>query len=224
MIEVKTYKLPPTKLIPNSPYPLLHYPGLLRAELGYHPADIHELFLSNGWQTQWIFRYGSTQESHYHSAAHETMVVLSGKATIRFGVGDTVSDMEENTHGEGKEAGGIEVSASAGDVFVVPAGVAHKTFDTSPSNSFRLLTPGEGHEIASQDIRRTLASIELSGFTMIGAYPEGSRWDFATGTTDHSQFERTWTVAKPLKDPVLGSVLEGLCGLWRDDLASKNNL
>lgn len=144
------------------------------------------------------------------------MVVLSGTATVRFGVADTVPDLEENTHGDGKEVGGIELQATAGDVFVLPAGVAHKTFDTSPADSFRLLTPGEAHGIAADDVGKALNDIKLSGFTMMGAYPKDSKWDFETGTEDHSQFEKTWNVAKPMRDPVLGSASEGLCGLWND--------
>lgn len=225
MVEVRSYKLPPTKLIPNSPQPLLHYPGLLRKEAGYSPANIHDLLTSNGWQTQWIFRYGHTQESHYHSAAHEAMVVLSGTATIRFGVADTVSDLEENTHGQGKELGGIEVRAKAGDVFVLPAGLAHKTYDTSPADSFRLLTPGEGRGLAAKDARKALDDIQLSGFTMMGAYPRGSHWDFAVGTEDHGQFEDIWSIPKPQKDPVLGLSPEGLCGKWENSTkASKAKL
>lgn len=223
MVEVRTYKLPPTKLVPNSPQPLLHYPGLLSSETGYDAVKIYDLLSSNGWQTQWIFRYGATQESHYHSIAHEVMVVLSGDATIRFGVADTVSDPEENTHGEGKEVGGIELQAKPGDVFVLPAGLAHKTFNTSPAASFRLLTPGEAHG-ATNNIRSSLDGIQLSGFTMMGAYPQGCKWDFAVGTPDHGQFEKTWSVPKPRKDPVLGLALEGLCGLWDDTKAHRAKL
>lgn len=210
--------------MPNSPNPLLRYPGLLQREAHHTLANIHNIFESNGWQTQWIFRYGPTQESHYHSSAHEAMVVLSGTATIRFGVADTVSNLEENTHGEGKEPGGIEIQANQGDVFILPAGVAHKTFDTSPEDSFALLTPGEAKGIAAGDIGETLNRIELSGFTMMGAYPQGSKWDFETGTEDHEHFEKTWNVPKPMRDPVLGDSFEGLCGLWNDPQALEARL
>lgn len=36
-INARTYKLPSTPLIPNSPYPLIHYPGLL-ANLVSNPS------------------------------------------------------------------------------------------------------------------------------------------------------------------------------------------
>ena len=181
MVEVKKYHLPPTSLIPNSPHPLLHYPGLFSTKESCSPPKVHDIYTSNGWETHWIFRYGSTQDSHYHSQAHECMTVLSGTATIRFGVADTSPDLEESTHGNAHEAGGIEIEAKAGDVFVLPAGTAHKTFDTAPKAEFKLLTPGGGHRIAGEDARKTLEEIELDGFTMIGAYPVGADWDFAKG-------------------------------------------
>lgn len=216
MVVVKKYQLPPTALIPNSPQPLLHYPGFLKVgESQNLAAEVYDLFSSNGWQTQWIFRYGPTQTSHYHSQAHECMAVLTGSARIRFGVADTTSDLEESTHGSGKEDGGVEVEANAGDVFILPAGTAHKTFDTSPQGEFKLLTPGDGHSVAAEDVRDALAHIELSGFTMIGAYPrEGGPWDFAKGGENAGEYEKVWSVAKPGNDPVLGKADEGLCGQW----------
>jgi len=150
------------------------------------------------------------------------MAVLTGTATIRFGVADTVDDLEANTHGNGKEDGGIEVHAAAGDVFVIPAGVSHKTFNTSEGSTFELLTPGDGHRVLSKDgedddeaRKAVLAGLELTGFTMIGAYPVGGEWNFAKGGEDEGAFERVWAVPKPGKDPVLGDHVEGLAGLWK---------
>lgn len=214
MVEVKKYHLPATALMPNSPMPLLHYPGFLDLKTDCKPEKVYDLFASNGWQTQWIFRYGPTQRSHYHSQTHECMAVLSGTARIRFGVADTDPDLDKNTHGPAKEHGGVEVNAQPGDVFILPAGVAHKTFDTTPAE-FALLTPGDGHGIAAEDARAALAKIELSGFTMLGAYPiDGGTWDFAEGGESAGEYEKVWSVAKPEKDPVLGKAEEGLCGQW----------
>jgi uncharacterized protein YjlB len=213
MVEVKKYQLPPTDLIPNSRYPLLHYPNLLSGK-ALSADKVHDVFAENGWQTQWIFRYGQSQTSHYHSAAHECMAVLCGTATIRFGVADTTDDLDESTHGNGKEQGGIELHAKAGDVFVIPAGVSHKTFDPPDGSTFQLLTPGEGHQIQADDIHGVLANTQLSGFTMIGAYPAGAMWDFAVGGEHKDNYEKVWSVPKPPYDPVLGQLREGLCGQW----------
>ena len=210
MVDIKRYQLPPTRLIPNSPLPLLHYPGYLSH---YTAAEVYDLLAGNGWQSQWIYRYGQTQTSHYHSKVHECMAVLSGTATIRFGVADIEVGGSEQACDH--EDGGIEIQARAGDVFVLPAGTAHKTFDTRPSGEFRLLTPGDGHGIAAQDVRHTLANVSLSGFTMIGAYPEkGGAWDFAKGGENVGHYEKVWSIPKPEKDPVLGKAEKGLCGQW----------
>ena len=214
MPEIRIYILRPTRLIPNSRYPLIHYARYFSDEQSRDAAAIHELFASNGWQTQWIFRYGPTQPSHYHSATHECMAVLSGSATIRFGAADTKADPESNTHGDGKEAGGVELQANVGDVFLIPAGVSHKTFDPKPDSTFKLLTPGGGHGIAGTNAREVLAGVDLSGFTMLGAYPQNSVWDSSEGGSHVGEFEKVWSVPKPSRDPIMGLDSEGMCGLW----------
>lgn len=215
MPKTKCYKLSPTPLIPNSPYPLIHHEQLFTGKEKRNAAEFHHLFACNGWQTQWIFRYGPTQTSHYHSATHECMAVLTGSATIRFGVSDMQTVPGQYTHGSEEESGGIELQANAGDVFVVPAGVAHKTFDPQPADStFALLTPGEGHGIAAPDAREALSRIQLSGFTMIGACPQNSVWDSSEGGDHIGEFEKVWSVCKPRLDPVKGLEDDGICGLW----------
>jgi len=219
MVQVEQYHLHPTDLIPNSPRPLLHYKNVLPKDpsTGHcSPVEVWNMFTKNGWDVQWIFRYGPTQRSHYHSRAHECMAVLSGTATIRFGVGDTSDDLDANTHGDAweKESGGVEVHAQAGDVFVIPAGVAHKTYHTKPAAEFALLTPGRGHGIETAngaDKREALADIQLSGYTMMGAY-SGGEWDFVTAG---GEFEKVWAVPKPKRDPVFGAASEGLVATWR---------
>jgi len=214
MSEPKTYQLEATGLIPNSPYPLIHYPSLFTCEgQTVDAAAVHDVFAMNGWESQWIFRYGPTQRSHYHSQTHECMTVLSGTATIRFGVADMDEDMESNTYGTGREKGGLELQAKPGDVFVIPAGVSHKTYETSPPADLQLLTPGEGRGIAGADVRQVLEGVTLSGFTMMGAYPQGGAWDFAKGGEHVGKYEEVWSVPKPVRDPVMGD--GGLCGLWK---------
>lgn len=237
MPKIASYRLPPTRLIPNSPYPLIHYANHFTDPQSL--PEIHDLFASNGWQTQWVFRYGPTQPSHYHSATHECMAVLSGSATIRFGTADTDNintkagdDHVESSHdddddGDGEKeigggGGGIELRAHAGDVFLIPAGVSHKTFDPyPPTSTFALLTPGDGRGIAAADggtfetARDVLADVQLSGFTMLGAYPADGVWDFAEGGEHVGEFGRVWSVPKPGLDPVLGEGSQGMCGLWR---------
>lgn len=229
---------------------------------------MYDLFSQNGWQVQWVFRYGPTQDAHYHAAAHEAMAVLSGEATIRFGASDEdghnvpSSSSEAEAEAEAEEddddgfptassttlgtRGGVvnnkdspsppplELRAQAGDVFVLPAGVAHKTFATRPaSGGLKLLTPGDGHrmvvgalppkkegqEQGSEDnedpTRQVFTRLRLEGFTMMGAYPlGGGEWDFNTGGEHRGRYGEVWGVPRPERDPVLGKDPGGLCGLW----------
>ena len=213
--EIHIYHLRPTKMVPNSPHPLLHYQNSLprRQDNAEHCSAVaaYDLFTSNGWRVEWIFRYGPTQVSHFHSRAHEVMAVLSGSATIRFGAGDTSEDLDDSTYGSGWEDGGIELKAQAGDIFLIPAGVAHKTHDATPRKEFKLLTPGDGHGIATDKPRDVLEKIELSGFTMMGAY-SGGEWDFMKAGGD---YESIWGIPKPDHDPVLGDAREGIHTLWK---------
>jgi uncharacterized protein YjlB len=224
MAEVKQYHLFPTGLIPNSPRPLLHYKKVFtKRPITSHcdPVEVWKLFTQNEWDVQWIFRYGPTQLSHYHSKAHECMAVLSGTAKIRFGVADTSPDMHENTYGSAWEDGGVVLQAEAGDVFVIPAGVAHKTHDTKPDAAFALLSPGTGHGIKAADPVADLSKVELDGFTMMGAY-SGGEWDFVAAGGD---FEKVWSVPKPTRDPVFGASENGLRGRWQgSDTVAKASL
>ena len=135
------------------------------------------------------------------------MVVLTGTARIRFGVADISEDASPDSS---SEEGGIELDARAGDVFILPAGTAHKTYDTLPEAPLKLLTSGDGHGVDVEELR----GVKLEGFTMMGAYPVGSEWDYSVGGDLEGAYEQVWDVAKPEKDPVLGDGEGGLCGLW----------
>ncbi|EPE07935.1 fad-dependent pyridine nucleotide-disulfide oxidoreductase [Ophiostoma piceae UAMH 11346] len=248
-MTITQYYILPTALIPNSPRPLLHYtnvlPAIAKGEDGFDRVDPvagYTLFKKNGWQVAWIYRYGATQRSHFHPEVHECMIVLSGRATIRFGAGDISDDLHQNTHGDAWEkgtlvtpvtpddprgsavipggtpgvyvvpSGGVTLEAKAGDVFVIPAGVAHKTLNTRPAAAFQLMSPGVGLSFGDSESKMpsTLASISLSGFTMMGAYIS-TEWDSAIRGGD---FEASWMVPRPASDPVFGTGPEGLCGTW----------
>lgn len=214
-MEIKKYFLEPTNLIPNSPYPLLHYRRAIPVT-DEMMTIAYDSFAKNGWIVQWVSRYGKTQRSHYHTRAHEAMVVLTGKATIRFGVADTTLDLNESTYGSDYESGAIELHAEPGDIFIIPAGTAHKTFDPSPLEDFKVLTPGGAHGIPAENVKGLLKGIQLSGFTMIGAYPvDSEEWDWAFGGETSNKFEESWHTPKPPVDPVLGKSEAGICGQWK---------
>lgn len=98
-------------------------------------------------------------QSHYHSTTHEALGVFSGNARLRFGISDK----------ESSENSGVEEELEAGDVIVIPAGVAHRCVK------------------------------EADGFTMVGAYPKGAKqWDMNYGGENQDGVEQSLPVADPL--------------------------
>lgn len=232
-VKVNSYILSPTPLIPNSPLPLLHYPGLLK-DLVQSPTftttQLLDLYAKSGWQTQWIAKYGPDIQSHYHSTTHEAMTVISGHgATIRFGVADSPSwvrgQLPPGGRGQDAEQGGLEIQARIGDVFIIPAGVAHKTFAPVPESSSlafhqpRDIEEGRAKEVSDEvetERRAFFQNVPVKGeFMMMGAYPYGGVWDFKIGEEGEGERKRIWSVEVPERDPVLGDSEEGLVGLWK---------
>ena len=88
--------------IPNSRLPLLVYRDAVPADA----AGIERLFAANRWPPAW--RAGVHPFHHFHSTAHEALGVARGEASVLFG-----------------GPGGTVLTVRAGDVVIVPAGVAH---------------------------------------------------------------------------------------------------
>jgi uncharacterized protein YjlB len=112
--------------IPNHPsWPLLVYPAAVK---NISPEAFEDLFTRNRWPAAW--RNGVFPFHHYHSNSHEALGVYEGEVTVQFG-GDA----------------GVTVTATPGDVVVLPAGTGHK----------KLSSRGQ--------------------LGIVGAYPEGSSPD-----------------------------------------------
>jgi len=91
----------------NGLLPVLLYKEALHGIKKHDTETVKEILESNSWTTSWInniFDY-----HHYHSIAHEVLVVLMGMARVQFG-----------------GPNGITLSIEKGDVVIIPAGVAHK--------------------------------------------------------------------------------------------------
>lgn len=97
---------------PNSRLPLLVYQAALELPTDDPASAIEALIHKNGWGNDW--RDGIFTYHHYHSTAHECLLVYRGTAKVQLG-GD----------------GGIIESIAAGDVVIIPAGVAHKNVGAS---------------------------------------------------------------------------------------------
>ena len=155
---VETWHLADDGSIPNNAaLPLLLYrqAAVLPAA---DPASVFEAaFTANGWPAAW--RNGIFPFHHFHSTAHEALGVFSGSATARFG-------------GES----GIEVTVSAGDLIVIPAGVGHKAVE---------------------------ASADLG---IVGAYPAGTDPDLCRGAPGERPrtLQTIAQVAIPDRDPLYG--------------------
>ena len=161
-------------IFPNSPLPLLLYQRAIITD-AEDPASIFEQrFAENDWTNSW--RDGVYSFSHYHSASHEVLGVYSGAATLRLGGG----------HGK-------NIEIHAGDVIVIPAGVAHQNI-------------GAGDD-----------------FGVVGAYPDGRHWDLLRGLpgerpkADHN----IAALPMPKNDPIYGA--EGpLRRIWNSLTPNRN--
>lgn len=151
---------------PNSSLPVLLYERALPVTEGL--ADrFEELFEANGWTGSW--RNGLYRVHHYHSTAHEVLGVYRGEVRVCLG-------------GESGE----RVTLRAGDVAVLPAGVAHKNEHQS------------------------------SDFAVVGAYPAGTSADLKYGEAGERPRADAAIKAVPLppSDPVQGE-RGALVRLWR---------
>ncbi len=167
---VETYVFTDDGVVPINPLPLVLYRGGLAAG-GDRAGACERMFAANGWPDAW--RNGIYGHHHYHCTAHEVLGIARGSARVRLG-------------GEN----GQTVELRAGDVVVIPAGVAHK------------------REAASGDL------------LVIGAYPKGQNPDIcrAEASRHASSQAAVASVALPSADPVTGKagpLLECWGGLGR---------
>jgi uncharacterized protein YjlB len=130
--------------VPNNPsLPLIVYRGAVRTGAG-SAAVCEALFAANGWSGGW--RNGIYSHHHYHSTAHEVLGITAGSVRVRLG-------------GES----GASVELYAGDVVVIPAGVAHKNEGASPNLMVVGAYPGgKGPDMRSpgaQERERALVNI-----------------------------------------------------------------
>ena len=163
--EPERHVLADDGVFPNSKLPVLIYRAALAAPGA--PA-FEELFERHGWSSSW--RNGLFGVHHYHSTAHEVLGIYQGRVNVRLG---------------GPGAGSVSLTAEAGDVLVIPAGVAHK------------------NDGASTDFR------------VVGAYPVGTGPDMNHGKPgERPGTDRNITrVPRPPTDPVHGAS-GALVRLW----------
>ncbi len=162
MTEPETFFFSDDGRFPNSRLPLLIYRNALPSEA----AAMEQTFARNNWSNSW--RDGIFDYHHFHSIAHEVLGFAAGEVRICFG-----------------GPGGEVVTARAGDVVVIPAGVGHCNKGQS------------------------------NGLLVIGAYPGGADYDIRRGDPAEIETVRRniATVPLPDNDPVQGAA-GALPRLW----------
>lgn len=143
----------------NARLPVIVYRAAIQLPMhGDAARPIEQTFERHGWSGGW--RAGVYTYHHYHSTAHEVLGCYSGRAALMLG---------------GPE--GVRVEVERGDVIVLPAGVAHKSIDSS------------------------------ADFKVVGAYAEGREYDMKRGKPDEPQASEQDIAQVPLPeaDPVFGA-------------------
>ena len=162
--EPAQYRFEDDTVFPNSRLPVLIYRAAIATPKG---AAFEELFEAHDWSSAW--RNGLYTVHHYHSTAHEVLGIFQGWVTARLG-----------------GPRGQTVRLEAGDVVVIPAGVAHKNDGAS------------------------------SDFRVVGAYPDGTGPDMQYGKPGErpGTDRNIAAVPSPAADPVHGHA-GPLIRLWR---------
>ena len=155
---------------PNNPFlPVILYKNVLPNPKA---DNVRALLKANNWKNDWV--NGIYDYHHFHSITHEVLVALKGYCEVMLG-----GPNNKKVHFE------------AGDVLLLPAGVAHK------------------NEEQSED------------FSCVGAYPNGNDFDIKKGEASERSAaeEAIQKVPIPATDPVFGEkgVLQQLWKLLEYD-------
>jgi uncharacterized protein YjlB len=159
-LQVEAHPLTAQGLFPNNPrLPALVYRGAFQLPAyGDTAGTIERTFSRHGWSGGW--RDGVYNYQHYHSTAHEVLGCYAGRASVQLG-----------------GPSGPVVELKRGDVLVLPAGVAHKSTESSKD------------------------------FSVVGAYAGGRSYDMRRGRPDEQEVALRSIAEVPLPeaDPVLGA-------------------
>lgn len=156
--NIKTFLITEAGMFPNNnALPLILMQQAFDSSTRDLVRIIEKTFHRKRWGKSW--RNGIFTFHHYHSSAHEVLGLYSGQVKAQFGGPD-----------------GEIVSAEAGDVIIIPAGVSHKSLDQSPD------------------------------FRCVGAYPNGQSPDMQYGKPgERPQTDQNIkSVPLPGTDPIYG--------------------
>ncbi|MGZ4964682.1 MAG: cupin [Limisphaerales bacterium] len=156
--HIETFLLQDDGTFPNSRLPMIIFRSALKVTGTEAEATFKKLFAQHDWGNNWAANVYDFH--HYHSTTHEVLGVAAGEASLQFGGED-----------------GVGERIAAGDVIIIPAGVAHK------------------NNGCTQD------------FTVVGGYPEGRDWDLNKGLPGERPRvdENIAKLPLPKSDPVYGA-------------------
>ncbi|RSL62146.1 hypothetical protein CEP53_004861 [Fusarium sp. AF-6] len=167
----ETHFVKPTAHCPNNVFPVLVYRGVLPEP--HDEVSTTELLESHGW-TKKQGTWGTITVKHFHPNTHECYGVFQGESELIFGAG-----------GADDENAGVKCHVKAGDVVVVPAGVAHASVDEDDKTKNK-----------------------SEKYRYIGVYPDGSpKWRSEFGKTPlegRELVDEISGVPIPSQDPVAG--------------------
>ena len=116
-----------TPYVPNSPLPVLIYRSALPLEPT--PSSACEVIEPNNWLKGGVFKHYAAH--HFHSVTHECYAVFKGSSRLLLGRGPRDPEAEDD----------LIVDLRAGDVIVLPAGVAHCSLESSGDYEYVGLYP-----------------------------------------------------------------------------------
>jgi len=157
--SVEAFILTDDGIFPNNRrLPLLVYKKALNPDIPDLASQVQAILAENRWSGSWVDSIYDFH--HYHSTSHEVLAICGGRADVRFG----------GEHG-------ITLTLAAGDVVVIPAGVAHKNLGAS------------------------------GDFVVVGAYPRGQEsYDLCHGKREKrpEADKNIVSVPTPEADPLYG--------------------
>lgn len=127
-MDVQTLYFQDDGRIPNSKYPVLIYRDCFTGRGDAGAEWLEKRFAQNDWKNSW--RNGVYNYHHYHSNTHEVLGVYQGSGLLQLG-------------GEKGE----KLRVSAGDVVVIPAGVAHKNLGSENFAVVGAYPQGRSHDM-----------------------------------------------------------------------------
>lgn len=112
LLRVSTHLFESDGIVPNSRLPVVVYRQAVRAigaPIMVVKDALRPIAAAHSWHLDWVEEDAVYSYLHYHSTAHELLLVLEGRAILRIG---------------GTQ--GLDFELVAGDAIAIPAGVAHQ--------------------------------------------------------------------------------------------------